>query len=784
MSMRVCLASDNFNDVAKILDYLNESLDIVIATINPEVKNFGYVSIMGKSYSLFCAENLSVAVSKSSSDYVLTSSLEKLKELIANGVDESKIIDIESILNREFTEYSLLMASLKNRISDCELVAVGGFPSLMGFDVKDLSTHGINLSSKFQDLWASYHWLNKIFSLPRNKVKYVLIGLSPYSFRYDLSSSSDKWQTLAYYPLFKSVHHLPISTKLIKTLFNDKFCCAYDLLDTDSENVKGAITSTTLDDPLNERQISDRQLERQEIFGARPEARKWENPKFDSCVAENSELFIKCLRLCDENGVTPIVVRLPVHYSYKSLYPKHLVEEFDVLIERAKKVVPFHLVDAFSSWNVGVNEIFCRLDSLNTYGARLLTTNIKPLIEKLERKKIRIGFICQGGDLGKLQPIYEAAQRQGEKIDSVLLLVPPRENYDTKPFDLNDPRYIKAQKEATENYGGNPNTFLVQTLTKEGLTNIENLRLDYLIYKRPYNSLMLPNLHINVTSNFTKTCYVPYGVNTIKPFVELARDHFDFFSSLHFLFAESEYCAQEMCKSYKTDAENSDQHFIFCGSPELEEVCTEFSTSFESNLNKKKKSVLWTPRWTEEIPVGGSHFIEYKDRFVDLRQKYPNTQFSIRPHPLLFPNMLKKNRMTEAEIRLYKERLKACNIYLDEDSDHLFKALITIFLKSDIMITDISSIMPLAFVTGNPIIYCSSGYEFCGNAEVMEPGIYTAENWNQVEKYLGMLLSGEDPLKETRRNIIKEMHRLHGNSANRVVQALMDDYNSSLREND
>ena len=183
---------------------------------------------------------------------------------------------------------------------------------------------------------------------------------------------------------------------------------------------------------------------------------------------------------------------------------------------------------------------------------------------------------------------------------------------------------------------------------------------------------------------------------------------------------------------------------------------------------------MWAPRWTYHAVAGGSHFLEYKDNFVALRKKYPNLKMTVRPHRNLFPSMIQKELITEEEAQAYKDNLKENNIYLDEHD-----SLKAAFSRSDIMIADMTSIIPTYFLTGNPIIYCPRDQPWAGNSKVMEPAVYRAETWEEVEKYLEMLLSGEDPLKDERRRIIKEMHELHKGAAEKIVQAIIDDYYKS-----
>ena len=196
---------------------------------------------------------------------------------------------------------------------------------------------------------------------------------------------------------------------------------------------------------------------------------------------------------------------------------------------------------------------------------------------------------------------------------------------------------------------------------------------------------------------------------------------------------------------------------------------------YKSPPQHKPKSVLWTPRWNYFTNVGGSHFLEYKDNFNDLRKKYPDLEMYIRPHPNLFGYMTSTGRMTEKEVEDYKNFLNDNKIILDETPRYN-----DIIETADINITDITSIMIDFFLTGKPIIYCPCNFNMLGDFKDMESGLYIANSWAEVEKYLEMLLRGEDPLKEERRRIFELLRQRHKNASKNIMNTLISDYERSL----
>ena len=742
----------------------------VIAFFKDDITFKNLLPYLNKSVDVILADEKNIAdVLTSNWDYILTQ--KNLGKQLSNfDVESARIINVDFILSGDYFKRNSLAVALQNQISDFESIIVGDFAAIMGFNADEFLIKTVNLASRYQDLKISYLWLKAALTSPNSKIKYAVIGLSPYALRYDLSLTADKWESFSYYSVFKGQMEFPLSDDVMSALFDEKFL-------NDYESANAAYTTNTekyatlnFADPLGEKALYERNLVQEASYGVRADIRQWEADKYFHAAQRNAEIFMDCLKLCREHNVTPIVVKMPVYYAYKTLFSKEIYSELEAMLYRAKKSESFHLIDAFD-WAMVDTLEFCHMDVLNLQGAKKTTYAVNVLIQNMHNTKIKIAIISQGGNMGKLLPIYEVMCKRDD-VDIYLLAVQPREDYTMdKETDAKDEDYIMAYRLMYRNYGDNKNTTIVKTLVEKGLVDLEPYHFDYVFYIRPYEHLLQSNVCCQTVARFAKTCYVPYCVAPQENFISFTLNHVDFFNNLNFYFLDCEEFAKEAQRLYKTDSENSDQHFLFLGSPEMESISQSFASKFESNLNKKRESVMWAPRWTYHNVMGGSHFLEYKDNFVALRKKYPNLKMNLRPHRNLFPSLVQKELITEEEAQAYKDSLKENDIYLDEHD-----SLKVAFSRTDIMIADITSIMPLYFLTGNPIIYCKSGYNMFGYNKMIEPAIYKANTWEEVEKYLAMLLAGEDPLKDERRRIIKELNKINDGAAEKIVQAIIDDY--------
>ena len=89
------------------------------------------------------------------------------------------------------------------------------------------------------------------------------------------------------------------------------------------------------------------------------------------------------------------------------------------------------------------------------------------------------------------------------------------------------------------------------------------------------------------------------------------------------------------------------------------------------------------------------------------------------------------------------------------------------------MITDISSIVAEYFLTGKPIIYCHKKDCFNDFSRKLSEGFYWVRNWQELERTLQMLKSGDDPLKAKRQELIKSEFQISTAGAGNTIAALI-----------
>ena len=191
---------------------------------------------------------------------------------------------------------------------------------------------------------------------------------------------------------------------------------------------------------------------------------------------------------------------------------------------------------------------------------------------------------------------------------------------------------------------------------------------------------------------------------------------------------------------------------------------------------------MWTPRWSYDSKVGGSHFLEYKDIIIRLKGFYPEIILTFRPHPLLFEELIAKSLMKKEDIESYLIVLKQNNIKYDWGAP-----VFDTFKGTDVLITDYSSMIIQFFITGRPVIYCdSSNIQLNDEFKKLAEGMYVAKCEKDIFYYMQKLQNGEDYLFDKRQEIIQNNLKTHENATENIVNWLEKDYysgyNSQQRE--
>jgi hypothetical protein len=379
-------------------------------------------------------------------------------------------------------------------------------------------------------------------------------------------------------------------------------------------------------------------------------------------------------------------------------------------------------------------------------------------------RKMRVLFLVQDPFVwDKQEPVYDVFAAD-EAVETIIVLVPT--------YTATDAAMQKTVGRYDEGYW---HFFHDRYPDVYDFTNVLDLRVfapDYIFLSKPYEALRpLIGTHTRELAKFAKLCYIAYASPGTKNFLDLNARMEDFFSHITFHFCDSEEEKLLMEAVHPLTVSRGVQHFEDLGYPCFECYLDERRTAHSA------RRILWTPRWTTQERIGGSHFFEYKDLFLEFAEKYGSEElkFAIRPHPLMFDHFVTEGQMTEQDVADYKAQLAAHDIELDEGCN----AVDTLFV-TDILLSDFSSLNMHFFLLDRPMVYCPCSSELADDFKKILEGSYVAENWGQAEYYLTKLIRGDDPKAQRRREIIDVFRAKHTGAARRIAERLKRDYAESL----
>ncbi len=399
---------------------------------------------------------------------------------------------------------------------------------------------------------------------------------------------------------------------------------------------------------------------------------------------------------------------------------------------------------------------------------------------QIERKikrsgKIKVGFILQDLNVwNKTESIYQELS-QDERFDTYLFCVPSwyGDNRVEDTQHINDTFY--AVKELY------PNAKVINNyLSANKWVDIKKFCLSYLFYTRPYNVFMPLEYQTSVTSIYVKLCLTNYGFPLIKGLNDICYNQ-NFYRYLYCFYADTDE-EREFIQN-RIDAFNTGtyQRSLYLGCPGYAHfISKKNEKSVTWSFSKNAFRVVWTPRWTTDEKVAGSNFFRYKDFLLKFANDNKQIDFVFRPHPLSFGNFINTGQMTVEEVSKYKNACESINTHLDNS-----KKYAATFWNSSVLISDYSSVIVDYFITENPIIFCRTKNDLVEkNAtkvfKLILEGCYIANDENDIVKYVNWLFSGNDPLKEKRKELLVSVFGEDPDLApKRIMNDLVEDYQSN-----
>ena len=385
--------------------------------------------------------------------------------------------------------------------------------------------------------------------------------------------------------------------------------------------------------------------------------------------------------------------------------------------------------------------------------ARLLRAG-KEIDARLARKRaagepVNVVFVCHRPQIwASLKGVYEALKADPlfqVKIVAVPLRSPVKgRGYLNEVYTSEGAEAFFRDEGCLEGY---------DYRTKKWL-DLRTLDPDYVFFQQPYN-VARPDAYTSLAvSDYAKVCYITYYVMVDLDARTEDCTPVDFMRDLSFYFSQNEADAAFVRRRLEKGGPNVCRVEV-TGHPRLEglEKHREDSCGLWNRPDSFK--ILWMPRWTTH--EGNCHFFSYRQPLTGWCAAHENTELMLRPHPKAFKEWRSSGEMTEEQEAALRKEFGEGGFHLDETED-FYPQMFT----ADVLISDPSSMIIDAYFTGKPIIYCASNGVNDSTVETLRPGMYWVNTWEEAERVLNAVRSGEDPLKEVREECARKYQGADG----------------------
>lgn len=280
--------------------------------------------------------------------------------------------------------------------------------------------------------------------------------------------------------------------------------------------------------------------------------------------------------------------------------------------------------------------------------------------------------------------------------------------------------------------------------------DMEEHRPDLIFFQSPYD-ISKPDTKFTASAIAKKgirMAYIPYGLECGGRSVDLA---FQFNQAIHNL-AWRVFSRSERNKAmYGKYCARGNEHVVVTGHPKMDRLFHYRGEDADPVLLKKiqnRKVFLWAPHFLTNKQCQCSTFLKFKKFIPRFFAQRKDIALILRPHPLLYENIVTEGDMTTAEVEHYFHTWsKMDNIYWDQQ-DVYSEA----FYYSDALLADVGSFLLEYLVTDKPVLFLHDEYTQPMNedGEEIKKYYYNATNEFELVNFIEMIVHGKDPMREAR----------------------------------
>ncbi|MBR4904680.1 MAG: hypothetical protein IKZ53_08405 [Selenomonadaceae bacterium] len=281
-----------------------------------------------------------------------------------------KLVSFAGLENASNWQTERQLRYYREHSQEFEMFATGTSPTATAIDIRKFKRKTINFATSSQDLYYNFRIAKSVISHAKvnNAIRYALIGLSPYSFHFDLSKTF-LWRCrlLPYLIAFNDLHNLSVSADICREFLSEEWLSKKPSVA--KVNINGVKSQKVMENPLE----------------SNSGIITWKGKYYPETRDENIKILDEYLTLCEENNVRPIMFRVINSEKYMANFSKNLLEEFNCLVEQAcQKHSSAVFIDGWK-WNGVTYSDFYDHAHMNIHGAAKFSAYLNEFIEQLER---------------------------------------------------------------------------------------------------------------------------------------------------------------------------------------------------------------------------------------------------------------------------------------------------------------------------------------------------------------------------------------------------------------
>ena len=696
----------------------------------------------------------------------------KTKKFLMNcGVPENNIVNFELMISTAW------IANLRYvEKYGADFFATGISYTEVGLDLNFIPHahgRGVNLSGSNQDLEQGYLTAKYVFEhVKPGTIKFVIIGLAPYSFRYNNAKAFAVCSRNLQYMLALNIPEQNIHDRLLKNLVNDNVKKLFTTVTAEQADLNFTSTKTSLNRTLPVNALVDWEDELKNLT----------KKLYPDTVEKNFRILKDYIKLCLDNGAKPIGVVFPFAQAMHDNYSKELLTLFRLAVHHLEESYDFTCVDLFDM-KLGY-DCFYNMTHLNLRGSefassllglRLYEKNLLPIenfcdmsydyfeilstllpkdnynalmervfaksVEKIRRKdKIKVGFV-----------IYTAAMWCG---DALYNLFAHDDRFETTVF-LCFRKDQNTNKLVEKDFMHGLNQFKSRGLNVVAVTERDAPvpAQDVLFFLTPYFFRLPDALQLSRLTAKTLVIYLPYGfqitgLNILN--IEIRHIAWRIFFETKFILQLND----QKCRTGMPRA-------LYSGFPKLDALSKDADKlKFDWKMVRPDaKKIIWAPHHSIKGTKGAQYAtFQYNYQFMyDFAKSHPEISWVVKPHPELFYSAVKEGIFPSEEA--FNEYLQKWN---DLPNAQVYAGAYyqAVFATSDGIILDSASFVSEYQYTHNPMIFLTRDtQEFNDFGKELMKRLYRVDgrDLNAIAALMQkVFIDGDDPMFKARKKFFDE----------------------------